>query len=136
MYLLPGAELNQLLTLVVAIKSETPCEPELLLFAGMNDHLHAVGLLEHLKGEVPTPKKNLASNPDVVHRDERGAGVCGFSIWIQDKSGIYDVPSLREYATCLAVCVCYIDLDSGRERVADTHGSSQSRAGADKLETS
>ena len=35
-YSLPGAELNQMLTLVVAIKSEMPCEPELLLFAGMN----------------------------------------------------------------------------------------------------
>ena len=34
-----------------------PCEPELLLFAGMNDHLHAAGLLEHLKGDSPTPKK-------------------------------------------------------------------------------
>ena len=50
-YSLPGAELNQMLTLVVAIKSEMPCEPELLLFAGMNDHLHAVGLLEQLKGD-------------------------------------------------------------------------------------
>ena len=56
-YLLPGAELNQMLTLVVAIKSETPCEPELLLFAGMNDHLHAAGLLDHLKSEAPTAKK-------------------------------------------------------------------------------
>ena len=27
-YLLPGAELNQMLTLIVAMKSETPCEPE------------------------------------------------------------------------------------------------------------
>ena len=34
-----------------------PCEPELLLFAGMNDHLHAAGLLEQLKGDEPTPKK-------------------------------------------------------------------------------
>ena len=56
-YLLPGAELNQMLTLVVTIKSEMPCEPELLLFAGMNDHLQAAGLLERLKGEAPTPKK-------------------------------------------------------------------------------
>ena len=56
-YLLPGAELNQMLTLVVAIKSEMPCEPELLLFAGMNDHLHAAGLLERLKSDAPTPKK-------------------------------------------------------------------------------
>ena len=44
-YSLPGAELNQMLTQVVAIKSEMPCEPELLLFAGMNDHLHATGFL-------------------------------------------------------------------------------------------
>ena len=35
-YSLPGAELNQMLTLVVAIKSEMPCEPELLLF-GRNE---------------------------------------------------------------------------------------------------
>ena len=56
-YLLPGAELNQMLTLVMAMKSEVPCEPELLLFVGMNDHLHAAGLLEHLKGNAPTPKK-------------------------------------------------------------------------------
>ena len=56
-YSLPGAELNQLLTLVVAIKSEMPCEPELLLFAGMNDHLHATGFLEQLKGDEPTPRR-------------------------------------------------------------------------------
>ena len=56
-YSLPGAELNQMLTLVVAIKSEMPCEPELLLFAGMIDHLHAAGLLEQLKGDEPMPKK-------------------------------------------------------------------------------
>ena len=57
LYLLPGAELNQMLTLIVAIKSETPCEPELLLFAEMNDHLHAAGLLEHLRSGERTPKK-------------------------------------------------------------------------------
>ena len=56
-YSLPGAELNQMLTLVVAVKSEMPCEPELLLFAGMNDHMHATGFLEQLKGDEPTPKK-------------------------------------------------------------------------------
>ena len=39
------------------MKSETPCEPELMLFAGMNDHLYAAGLLEHLTGAEPTPKK-------------------------------------------------------------------------------
>ena len=56
-YSLPGAELNQMLTLVVALKSEMPCEPELLLFAGMNDHLHAAGLLEQLRAGEPTPRK-------------------------------------------------------------------------------
>ena len=56
-YSLPEAELNQMLTLVVAIKSEMPCEPELLLLAGMNDHLHATAFLEQLKGDEPTPKR-------------------------------------------------------------------------------
>ena len=56
-YSLPGAKLNHMLTLVVAIKSEMPCEPELLLFAGMNDHLHATGFLEQLKGDEPALKK-------------------------------------------------------------------------------
>ena len=40
-----------MLTLIVAKKSETPCEPELLLFTGMKDHLHAAGLLEPLRTE-------------------------------------------------------------------------------------
>ena len=31
--LLPGAELNQMLSLIVAMKSETPCVPEFLLDA-------------------------------------------------------------------------------------------------------
>ena len=56
-YLLPGADLNQILTLIVAMKSETPCEPELLLFAGMNDHLHVAGLLEPLRIVERSPKK-------------------------------------------------------------------------------
>ena len=56
-YLLPGVELNQMLTLIVAMKSATPCEPKLLLFAGTNDHLHAAGLLEPLRSGEPTPKK-------------------------------------------------------------------------------
>ena len=55
--MLPGAQLTQMLTLVVAIKSETPCEPELLLFARMNDHLHAAGLLRPLRSRERAPKK-------------------------------------------------------------------------------
>ena len=42
---------------MVAIKSETTCESELLLFAGMNDHLQSAGLLEHLTDAKPAPKK-------------------------------------------------------------------------------
>ena len=56
-YLLPEAELNKMLTLIVAIESETPCEPELLLFAQKNDHLHAAGPLEPLRSGEPTAKK-------------------------------------------------------------------------------
>ena len=134
-YSLPGAELNQMLTLVVAIKSEMPCEPELLLFEGMNDHLHAAGLLEQLKGDEPTPNKNLGGYPDVVCPDERGAGKCQFAIWTQDESGIHDVHRIREHASCSAVCVCYSDPNSRRERMADPDGSSQSRAGTHEVET-
>ena len=46
-----------MVTLVIAIKSEMPCEPELLLFAGMNDLLHATGFLEQLKGDEPAPRR-------------------------------------------------------------------------------
>ena len=46
-----------MLTLIVAMKSKTPCEPALLSLAGMNDHLHTAGLLEHLRNGEPTPKK-------------------------------------------------------------------------------
>ena len=56
-YSMPGAELKQMLFLVVAIKSEMPCEPELLLFAGMKDHLHATRFLEQLKGDESAPKR-------------------------------------------------------------------------------
>ena len=81
-------------------------------------------------------QEDLRSDPDIVRRDDCGAEICGFLIRTQDKSGIYDVPGLREYAACFAVCVCNADPDSGRERLAGTDGSPQSRAGADKLETS
>ena len=46
-----------MLTLLVAMKSETPCEPDLLLFAGMIDHLRAAGLLAPLRSGEPTKKK-------------------------------------------------------------------------------
>ena len=42
---------------MVAIKLEMPCEPELLLFAGMNDNLHATGFLEQLKGDETAPRR-------------------------------------------------------------------------------
>ena len=79
-YSLPGAELNQMLTLVVAMKSEMPCEPELLLFAGINDHLHEAGLLEQLKGDAPMPKK-IWEAVQTLFAAMNGAGKCQFSIW-------------------------------------------------------
>ena len=101
-----------MLTLVVAIKSEMPCEPELLLFAGMNDHLHATGFLEQLKGDEPAPKKNLGSYPDVVCSDERSTRERCLTIWFQDKSGVHDNPRVREHASRSAICICGLDLDS------------------------
>ena len=52
-----SAELNQMLSLVVAVTSESSCKPELLLFEGKNDHLHPAGLLEPLRSGEPAPKK-------------------------------------------------------------------------------
>ena len=43
--------------MIMAIKTDTSCEPEILLFAEVNNHLHAAGLLEHLRSGEPTPKK-------------------------------------------------------------------------------
>ena len=56
-----------MLTLVVAIKSEMPCEPELLLFAEMNDHLHAAGAPER---RGTNAQEDLGNDPDIVRRDE------------------------------------------------------------------
>ena len=132
MYLLPGAELNQMLNLVVAIKSETPCEPELLPFAGMNDHLHAARLLEHLKGEASAPKKIWEATQTLF------AAMKELQESVVSRFGPKTRVALTTYpgAACLAVCVCKVIIDSGRERRADTYGSSQSRAGADNFETS
>ena len=102
-----------MLTLLVAINLETPCEPELLLFAVTNDHLHAAGLLEHLRGGIQHPRRS-GSNPDTVCRNARGTRVGSFSISDKDESGFYETSGLGEHATGLAVCVCDVDLDSGR----------------------
>ena len=56
-YRLPGAVLNQRVTLVVAKKSETPFEPQLRLFLWMNDQLPAAGLLGPLRSMEAEPKK-------------------------------------------------------------------------------
>ena len=106
-YSLPGAELNQMLTLVVAIKLEMPCEPDLLLFAGMNDHLHATGFLEQLNGDEPAPKKIweaiqtlFAAMNEVQENVTSGFG---------SKTR---VPRVCEHASRSAVCICGFDLNS------------------------
>ena len=78
-----------MLTLVVAIKWETPCESELLLFAGMNDHLHAAGLLEHLIGGEPSPRKSGMQSTRCLRYNP------------QDESGVYIIARLREHVTSL-----------------------------------
>ena len=135
-YLLPGAELNQMLTLVVAFKFEMPCEPELLLFAGKNDHLHSAGLLEHLKGEAPTPKKIWEAIQTLFAAMNEVQESVASRFGPKTRVAFTTYPGLREYATCFAVRVCHVDPDSGREResVVGIDGCPQSRARADKLE--
>ena len=107
-YLLPGAELNQILTLVVAIKLETPCEPELLLLAGMNDHLHEAGLLEHLTGGEPTPKKIWEAIQTMF------AAMNEVQKLVPSRFGsdVQVIARLREHATSITVLVCNFDPDS------------------------
>ena len=132
-YSLPGVELNQMLTLVVAIKSEMPCEPELLLFAGMNDHLHATGFLEQLKGDEPAPKKiwegiqTLFAAMNEVQEN----------VTSRYKSGLHDITRVREHASRSAVvCIRCLGLDSRGGRMADRNGSPQSRVRTNELEAS
>ena len=47
------------------------CEPEPLLFAGMNDHLHAAGLFEHLRSEELVASQ-LGSRTKVVFASSPG----------------------------------------------------------------
>ena len=69
-YMLPWAEPNQMLCLVVAIKSETPCEPELLLFTGKKDHLPQGMTSIALARRRTYAKENVGCYPDTVFRDD------------------------------------------------------------------
>ena len=118
---------------MVAIKPETPCETEILLFTGMNDPLHAAGLLEHLKGEAPTPKKiweaiqTLFAAMNEVQQSVVSRFGSKTRVSFTTSPGYASMPPALQFV--YAVCVVW-------ERVADDYCSSQSRAGADKLETS
>ena len=126
-YSLPGAELNQMLTLVVAIKSEMPCEPELLLFAGMNDHLHAAGLLEQLKGIEPTSKKiwEAIQTLFAAMNEVQENVVSRFG----SKTKVVFTTS-PGYATRPTIRVRGLDPNSRGKRMADSNGSPQSGIGA------
>ena len=121
-YLFPEAELIQILTLVVAMKSEMPCEPELLLFAGMNDHLHAAGLLEPLRNGKQTPKKiweavkTLFTAMNEIH-ELMAARLGSETKVVFTSSPAYSImlPALR---------------DCGRQLTGHADGCSESRAGA------
>ena len=65
-YLLPGAELNRMLTLVVAMKSETPCEPELL-----DERSSTCGTIARILEKQQTDtEKYLGGNSDAVCLNE------------------------------------------------------------------
>ena len=133
-YSLPGAELNQMLTLVVAIKSEMPCEPELLLFAGMNDHLHATGFLEQLKGDEPAPNRiweaiqTLFAAMNEVQ--ENVASRFGFKTRVAFTTSPGYASMLPALQFVYAVLILIAEGNGWR-----SDGSSQSVVGTDELET-
>ena len=115
-YLLPGAELNQMLPLVWPIEMETRCEAELLLFAGINDHLHSAGLLEPLR-----------------NGDTR---VSGGPIGIKDEGSVHSVTRTLEHATRSSIWVCGVGFDCRRHRPMHVDGCSEPGVGASELEAS
>ena len=103
-----------MLTLLMAIESETPCEPALLLFAEMNDHLHAAWLLEHIRGGELTPKKIWEAIQTLFAAMNEVQELVASQFWTQDESCIYNIDGLCKHNTSLAVWICNVDLDSGR----------------------
>ena len=107
-YLLPGAELNQMLTLIVAMKSETPCKSALLLFAGMNDHLHVAGLLETLGSEEPTPERIWEAIQSLLSALNEVQELVRYGLESKTKSGI------RVIITCFTVRLRHVNSDCGK----------------------
>ena len=125
-----------MLNLVVAIKSEMHCEPELLLFAGMNDHLHATGFLEQLKSDEPAPKKIWEAIQKLFAAVNEVQENVTSRFGPKTRVVLTTSRRVREHASCSAVCIRYFGLNSREERMADPDGSSQSRVGTYELETS
>ena len=95
------------------------CEPELLLFAGMNDHLHAAGLLEHLTGAEPIPKKIWEAIQTLF------AAMNEVQELVASRFGPKTRVVLREHATSITVRVCNFDPDSRGQCVVDAYGRSE-----------
>ena len=129
-YLLPGAELNQMLTLVVAIKSKTPCELELLLFAGMNDYLHTEGLLEHLTGGESTPKKIWELIQTLFAAENEVQETVASRFGTKTRVVFTSSPGYANMQPALLLMYAMLIL------IADASGCSESRVEASKLETS
>ena len=78
----------------------------------------------------------MGSYPDVICSYERSTRERCLMIWLQDKSGVHDVPRVREHTSRSAICICDLDLNSGREWVAYFDGSSKSGVGTNEPEIS
>ena len=113
-----------MLTLVVVIQPEMLCEPELLLFARMNDHLYAARLLEHLKGDAPEPKKiweavqTLFAAINEVQENVTSRFGSKTKVAFTTSPGYASMPP--------ALRIRNLDPHSGRERGAGVDGSPQS----------
>ena len=86
------------------------------MFAGMNDHLHAVGLLEQLKGDENPPSRKIWEAIQVLFaamNEVQENVVSRFGS--KDEGGVYHIPWIREYATRPTIRVRGLDPDSRRE---------------------
>ena len=123
-YLLPGAEIHKMLILIVAMKSETPREPDLLLFAGMNDHLHDVGLLEPLRSVEPMSKKIWEVIQILFAAMNEVQELAASRLGSKTKVVFSSSPGYADMPPSSSIRIRDVDLDIGRQRAADANGRS------------
>ena len=111
MYLLPGAEINQMLTLMSDFVVRNAVWVWIVVVFRWNEQSSArssiAWALEKLRADA---KQDLGGVSDVVCCNERGAGIGGFSIGVKNKGGSQIITRLCRHATSSWIRVLLLNL--------------------------